>query len=39
MKFIKEFAAHKKEVIPIETLFTDDEFSEIEDLYLSLIHI
>ena len=37
MKFIKEFAAHKKEVIPIETLFTDDEFSEIEDLYRDLV--
>jgi len=37
MKFIKEFAAHKKEVIPIETLFTDDEFSDIKDLYRDLV--
>ena len=37
MKFIKEFAAHKKEVIPIETLFTDDEFFEIKDIYTDLV--
>ena len=37
MKFIKEFAAHKKEVIPIETLFTDDEFESIKDLYRDLV--
>jgi len=37
MKFIKEFAAHKKEVIPIETLFTDDEFEGIKDLYRDLV--
>jgi len=37
MKFIKEFAAHKKEVIPIETLFTDDEFEDIKDLYRDLV--
>jgi hypothetical protein len=37
MKFIKEFAEHKKEVIPIESLFTDDEFLEIKDLYTDLV--
>ena len=37
MKFIKEFAAHKKEVIPIEELFTDDEFEGIKDLYRDLV--
>jgi hypothetical protein len=37
MKFIKEFAAHKKEVISIETLFTDDEFEDIKDLYRDLV--
>ena len=39
MKFIKEFAAHKttsKEVIPIETLFTEEEFHEIKDIYIDL---
>ena len=37
MKFIKKFESHKKEVIPIETLFTDDEFSDIKDLYRDLV--
>jgi hypothetical protein len=37
MKFIKEFADHKKEVIPKETLFTDDEFEDIKDLYRDLV--
>jgi len=36
MKFIKEFSKHK-EVIPTETLFTNDEFSEIKDLYVDLV--
>jgi hypothetical protein len=37
MKFIKKFESHKKEVIPIETLFTDDEFEGIKDLYRDLV--
>ena len=40
MKFIKKFESHEatsKEVIPIETLFTDDEFSDIKDLYRDLV--
>jgi putative intracellular protease/amidase len=36
MKFIKKFESHKKEVIPKETLFTDDEFFEIKDIYTDL---
>lgn len=34
MKFIKEFAEHKKETIES---FTDDEFLEIKDLYTDLV--
>ena len=40
MKFIKKFESHKttsKEVISIETLFTDDEFEGIKDLYRDLV--
>ena len=40
MKFIKKFESHKetsKEVIPIETIFTDDEFESIKDLYRDLV--
>ena len=37
MKFIKKFESHKKEVIPKETLFTDDEFEDIKDLYRDLV--
>jgi len=40
MKFIKKFESHKatsKEVIQIETLFTDDEFEGIKDLYRDLV--
>lgn len=37
MKFIKEFTEHKNEVILTESLFTDDEFLEIKDLYTDLV--